>query len=336
MGSFLTKKQKEELLNELHLEKNNKCSNRIRVILLSDEGEPVSRIAKYFFLDEGTVRNYQNRYKKRGLEGLIIDDHSGRSSYLSTEQKKELILELDSKIYPSAKKVIEYVKKRFGVSYTVNGMSSLLRSLGFSYKKPKGVPGKADTKKQKEFIKKYKRLKKKGLVYFADSTHPRLNPVLSTDWIRKGFEFKVKTNSGRARVNINGAIEIKTLDVVTRSCEVVDKYSMCDLLKAVRLRHPLAKVLYLILDNAPYNRSYEVRNLAKSLRIKLVYLPSYSPNLNPIERFWKFVKKKAIANNYFPDVETFRRELMLFLRGVRKYRSELSSLINDNFHIMET
>ena len=208
--------------------------------------------------------------------------------------------------------------------YTVGGMTSLLHHWGFSYKKPKGVPGKAKSEEQKAFVRKYKRLKKKeGLIYFADSTHPMLNPVLSSGWIRKGKEFDVKTNSGRQRVNINGAIEINTLSVVSRSCKRVNGNSMCDLLRAIRLKHPKAKKIHLILDNAGYNRSYKVKDLAKELGIKLIYLPAYSPNLNPIERLWKFMKKRVMANRYYPDMETFQEELMLFLRGIRKHKGRI-------------
>ena len=240
-------------------------------------------------------------------------------------------------MYPTTKSVISHIKKEFGVVYTVGGITTLLHKLGFSYKKPKGVPGKAKTEEQEAFVKKYNRVKKKGLVYFlADSTHPMLNPILSAGWIRKGKEYEVKTNSGRQRVNINGAIEMKTLNVVSRSCKRVNGSSMCDLLRAIRLKHPKARKVHLILDNAPYNKSNQVRDLALELKIKILYLPAYSPNLNPIERLWKFMKKEVMANRYFPDLETFQRELMLFLRGIRKHRQELSTLITDNFHIVKT
>lgn len=146
----------------------------------------------------------------------------------------------------------------------------------------------------------------------------------------------MKTNSGRQRVNINGAIEINSLDVVARSCTTVNKFSMCDLLRAIRSRHSGEEKIYLVLDNAPYNRSYVVRDLAKELSIRILYLPPYSPNLNPIERLWKFVKKKVIANEYFPDLPSFRTEIMLFIRGIRKYKSELSTLITDNFQALGT
>ena len=255
---------------------------------------------------------------------------------LSSEEQSKLIVELESKVYLTTKSIIFYVSKEFGVIYKVGGMTRLLHKLGFSYKKPKGVPGKAKTEEQEAFVKEYNRVKKKGLVYFADSTHPMLNPVLSAGWIRKGQEFDIKTNSGRQRVNINGAIELNTLNVVSRSCKKVNGRSMCDLLRAIRLRHPKARRICLILDNAPYNKSNRVRDFALELRIKILYLPPYSPNLNPIERLWKFMKKRVMANRYYPDIETFQRELMLFLRGIRKHKSELSTLITDNFHIVKT
>ena len=88
MEEFLTKKQKKELLSEFRLEKNRKYADRIRVILLLNLGESSSDIARFLFLDEGTVRNYKNRYKKGSLERLLNDYHTGRSSYLSPKEQK--------------------------------------------------------------------------------------------------------------------------------------------------------------------------------------------------------------------------------------------------------
>ena len=108
----------------------------------------------------------------------------------------------------------------------------------------------------------------------------------------------------------------------------------CVLLRAIKAKNLDEEKIYLVLDNAPYNRSRVVRDLAARLEIRLLYLPPYSPNLNPIERLWKFVKQKVMANIYFPDLETFRSEIMMFMRGIRKYRKELSTLITDNFQIL--
>jgi len=336
MDEFLTKPERQELLSELRRESNRKFADRIRVILLLDQGKSFAQIAEFLFIDEGSVRNYKKRYKEGGIEKLVNDHYVGRTAYLSEKQQMALVLELESAVYPNTKSIIEYVKCTFGIIYTAGGMTSLLHKLGFSYKKPKGVPGKAKADAQQRFINQYNGVKSHGPVYFADSTHPMLNPVLSSGWIRKGEDFEVKTNSGRQRVNINGAIEINSLSVVARSCDTVDKSSMCELLRAIRTRHPVDQKLYIVLDNAAYNRSAKVRCLAKELNIRILYLPPYSPNLNPIERLWKFMKQKVMANQYFPDLSTFRRKIMLFMRGIRKYKDELSTLITDNFQIVGT
>ena len=182
-------------------------------------------------------------------------------------------------------------------------------------------------------MNQYRGAKAHGPVYFADTTHPMLNPVLASGWIKKGQDVVVKTNSGRQRVNINGAIELSNLDVIARTCKTVNP--MCELVHAIRRKNPKEKNLYLVLDHAAYNRAISVRKLAKRLNIKILYLPPYSPNFNPIERLWKFMKKKMLANIHYEKISEFKKSLSEFFRGIRKYRSELETLLTDRFQIMQ-
>jgi len=176
----LSKAQRAELLSELRLERSRKYADRIRVILLLDQGKPVKQIAEFLFMYEGSLRNYRCRYEEGGVERLVNDHYIGRKAFLTDEQQLLLILELESKVYPTTKSVIEFIKSEFGVTYSVGGVTNLLHQLGFSYKKPKGVPGKANAEAQRKFINQYNAVKAHGPVYFADSTHPMLNPVLSS------------------------------------------------------------------------------------------------------------------------------------------------------------
>lgn len=335
MNQFLTTTQRQELLGELSLENNRRFADRIRVILLLDEGRQIKHIAAFLFLDEGTVRNWRKRYKDGGVEKLLNDHYVGRTCLLDEDQLSKLSAELSSQVYPTTRSVIDYVFSTFGIKYSTGGMTDLLHRLGFSYKKPKGVPAKADKLEQQKFINRYNGVKIHGPVYFGDSTHPMLNPVLSAGWVKKGEDAFVKTNSGRQRVNINGAIDILSKDVITRSCETVNQGSIRELLRAIRRKNPTEKHLYLVLDNARYNHSKSVRGLAKEIGIKILYLPPYSPNLNPIERLWKFMKKKMIANRQYETIDEFRQALSEFFRGIRKYRSELETLITDNFQVVQ-
>ena len=337
MGKFLKLSQRKELLEELRLEKSRRYAERIKVILLLDDGKTYKSIAEYLFLDEGTIANYRKRYKNGGLEELINDYYTGKRAALSEIQQKILIDDLQSKIFPTTKSVIAHVKIKFGVKYSRGGMTELLHRIGFSFKKATPVPGKANKEKQQKFINQYNGVKPHGLVYFGDSTHPEFAPTITYGWIKKGENFEVKTNSGwRKRVNISGAIEINSLDVIARSFDTVNKDSVCEILRAIRRKNPDQEKIYFVLDGAAYNRSWKVRSLAKKLNIRILYLPPYSPNLNPIERLWKFMKKKVTANRYFEEYDDFKKSLMEFFRGIRKYHSELETLITDNFSIIGT
>jgi hypothetical protein len=104
------------------------------------------------------------------------------------------------------------------VSYSLSGITDLLHRLGFSYKKAKAVPGKAKKEEHELFILEYYRKKQEGQIYSPTQAHPHHNPVINYGWIKKGEEFEVLTdNSSRYNLNINGAFDIESLDVVTRS-----------------------------------------------------------------------------------------------------------------------
>jgi len=337
MQGFLTPDQRAELLHELKVERHAKYSDRIKTILLLDQGITYQSIALHLFLDEGTIRNYRKRYVDGGILGLVTDTYSGKRSHLTDKEKEQLSNYLQSKICMDTKEVAAYIQKSFAVTYSISGVTALLHSMGFTYKKTKPVPGKAKKEDQELFIEAYNRLKSKnGKIYFADSTHPLHNAVISYGWIKKGEDFKILCNSGRHRLNINGAVDIENLDVITRTCDWVNADSICELLRAIRAKNPDDKKITLIMDNAAYNRSGKVKILARKLKINLFYLPPYSPNLNPIERLWKFMKKKVLYNKYYEHLSEFEAACMNFFRGIRKYRCELVTLLTDNFQILGT
>ncbi len=96
-------------------------------------------------------------------------------------------------------------------------------------------------------------------------------------------------------------------------------------------RFPHKKVIHLFVDNARYYRSKEVQKYLENSRIKMHFLPPYSPNLNPIERLWKFLKKQVIKSNYTPDPNVFRQRIDDFFHEIHNYKEQLQSLINTNF-----
>lgn len=79
----------------------------------------------------------------------------------------------------------------------------------------------------------------------------------------------------------------------------------------------------------------EVRKVAKEMGIELIFLPPYSPNLNLIERLWKFFRKKVLYNRYYEKFNDFKIACEDFFKNIRKYKNELQSLLTENFQILD-
>jgi transposase len=147
----------------------------------------------------------------------------------------------------------------------------------------------------------------------------------------------LKSNGGRKRVNIHGAVNIETKDIVTDFPKSVNKKSTDRLCRKIEAKHPNAEKIHLFIDNASY---YTARWLLEQLKLRkskivLHFLPTHSPNLNIIERLWKFLKKKILYNTYYEKFEDFLSACKNFFRCRTKYRAELRSLLTENFQLFE-
>jgi transposase len=142
----------------------------------------------------------------------------------------------------------------------------------------------------------------------------------------------VRSPSGRERFNVLGALHATTQRLVTVcNAGYINSESVCELLtKLAALRTDLP--ITAIMDNARYQRCALVIETAKALGIELLFLPSYSPNLNLIERLWKFVKKKALYSKYYPTFAEFKRAISDVLDQTHtSYRDDLRSLLTLKF-----
>lgn len=95
------------------------------------------------------------------------------------------------------------------------------------------------------------------------------------------------------------------------------------------------KKIVIILDNAKYQHCYKVVEFAELIWIELMFLPPYSPNLNLIERLWKFIKKTLYENRYYSTFEEFKLVTDNFLENFGNYSEEVWNLINWKFQIMK-
>ena len=177
-------------------------------------------------------------------------------------------------------------------------------------------------------------VKGKGHVFFVDAAH-FVHASFRCCW-RSFLPVCVRAASGRQRFNVLGAWDAvgRRLVSVTNTT-VVNQETRCEMLRkiaALGLKGPVR----LALDNAKYQRAKAVRALAKKLGLTLVFLPSYSPNLNLIERLWKFTKRQALYGRHHPDFASFRSAIETTLAELSDPHAEkLKTLMTHNFQRFE-
>lgn len=340
MINRLTKKQRLKLHHAHRQESLARYAYRINVILLLDSSWPIHKISEALLLDPKTIKRYESLYKEGGIELLCSDNYAGRECSLSEEEQEDLKNELKRKIYLTTEEIISFVKKTFGIEYSSGGMVNLLHRIGFSYKKPNLVPGKAYEVAQREFLKEMDHLKStknpEDKLLFMDGVHPQHNSLPAYGWLPKGEETKLKSNTGRQRANLSGALDSETHEVIVHEHKTLNAEATISFLSILERRYSDAPTIYIILDNAGYYKGEKIREYLKNSRIKLVFLPPYAPNLNLIERLWKFFKKQVLYNQYYETFSEFRDACLKFFhkKNLRKFKCQLDALLTDNFQIV--
>lgn len=170
----------------------------------------------------------------------------------------------------------------------------------------------------------------KRTVLFVDAAHFVLCPFLGFLWAFS--RIFIRAPAGRNRFNVLGALNAITHELtLVFNDTYINAQSVCDLLRKIADLY-VGLPITIILDNARYQKCKLVQELALSLNIELLYLPPYSPNLNLIERVWKFVKKKCLWSKYYSNFKDFKEAIMDCLNQTHTtYKNELKSLLNLKF-----
>lgn len=172
---------------------------------------------------------------------------------------------------------------------------------------------------------------------FFDPTHQVHNTVNGNCWQTKGKKGTVilSSNTGRKRISVLGAI-----DSITGDCTVITTENNCDkdmvilTFNEIRKKYSDGKDIVIILDNASYNHAYKTVEEAALLGIRLIFLPTYSPNLNLIERLWKFLKKIVLKNKYYKTFNEFRNAIESFFVNIQIHKKNIMKLLNHKFEII--
>jgi transposase len=308
---------------------------KLLVIRMHNEGAENRFIAKCLRLSINTPLAYIKEFQAGGIAALVEDRFYRPSSSLEPFWSC-LRCSFMAAPVANAKQAMARIEAMTGIRLSESQVRRAMNRLGLVLRKAAPIPGKADPQLQFDFYRTemLPRLEEasagKRKVFFVDAAHFVLGAFLGMIWCFA--RIFIRTSPGRQRYSILGAVDAHSKQLITvRTTGNIQGAAVCELLELIRKRNPGVPVT-VVLDNAPYQHSREVRARACALEIELLYLPAYSPNLNLIERLWKLVKKKCLSNRFYNDFQKFKEAIDACLDNLnRKGRREMKTLLSLNF-----
>ena len=296
-------------------------------------------IAAIAAVHPNSVTNCLKEYQQGGLDAVRQLHFYQPQSEL---QGHQMTLKAYFEQHPCAslKEAAAKIEELTGLKRSLPQVEKFLKKMGLKCRKVGCLPAKTDPEQQADFLSQQlqPRLAEaqagQRAVFFVDAAHFVLAPFLGFLWcFARVF---IPAPAGRQRFNVLAALNAVTHDLVLVSNDTyITATSVCALLyqlAALNLTVPIT----LVLDNARYQRCALVQDLAATLHIELLYLPAYSPNLNLIERLWKFVKKEALYSKYYQNFAAFKAAITEVLNETSdKHKQALDSLLTLNFQTFE-
>jgi transposase len=338
----LTPHQRDKIEQRRRQAQDRRIYQRLSAVLWSDAGRSREEIAELVGVSTRQVGQWLRIFRNKGLDELCTLHYRGDPGKLRPAQVERLKHQIARGVFHNAEQVRTWVQDTFGVTYSATGIKELLRRIGASYHKVSGFFWKADVEEQKKFVRKYRRHKREAgpttRRYFVDACHPVWGvDLLYSCWLLVGQRYYVGVGNGRKRLNILGAYCPEDHDYVDLRLtkQNITGEQFVKLLEAMRAKHPDTEEFILYLDNAKYYSKPVVREwLARHREFRLVFLPAYSPNLNLIERLWRFLRKKALSR-WHRTFEAMQEAVAEVLDHLGSYRDELATLMTERFPIVE-
>jgi len=337
----LTAQERKELIKLEKQIPHKGVAIRIRIILALDLGYTAKEIAEILLLDGDTITKWDKQYEQsRYLSDWLGTENNGWQGKLTKQQEVMVDKYVKDNVITDCQQVAEYIQSTTGITYTKDGIAKLLHRLDFVYKQVIGIPGKLNEEKQMAFVKAYEELKEKKkadeVILFGDGVHPTHNLHKTKAWIKKGEEKQVRTNTGRGRLNINGVLDPETLEVTVHYSKTINAQETIKFFDELQERYH-EKNIKLIVDNATYYKNKDVKAYlaCDNCHIKLIFLPPYSPNLNFIERLWKYMKKYIIGVKYREKFKQFEDDIHYFFDHIDQHDKKLRQFIGTELHLVQ-
>lgn len=300
-------------------------------------------IARIVGREYKTVLAWAKAYNEHGLEGLESDNPPGRPSKLTGEQLDEVkhTVQMSPRSLGlkfsnwTCKNLAWWINRTFHVRLCKEAVRLILHKLGFVLIKPAYKYVLADKHERKRFLRRLRRkiskLTNNDLLMFLDEATVKQHSILKSKWMLKGSKEYIETFGNHAKVNVLGAI----CNALGKTFHMKSKKLNSDVFMKF-VNHLIAcnpgKHLVIVMDNAPWHKSKKVTKFLENIKnvVEVLWLPAYSPDFNPIEQLWKFMKS-IIANYFFATIEELKNALTEFFKGLFHKKEKIMTLCSADY-----
>ena len=282
---------------------------RAKALLAYYKGMPIETVADCYDVSAKSVKRWVKRFERTGK--VKDGKREGRPKKLSQKEEaevKEIISEQKERIW-TGRHVCELIMSLFGVVFSVKYLPELLRRLGLSWQKAMHQLVQRDERKRRQWLEERlpelyeKQLKEGWRLFYQDEVGFQTEGTLSHSWGVRGEKIEVKNYGRQGRVNLIGALEVGTglfHGILTRFSVNATRFRryLCHLKREM----PQDKLI-LICDNASFHHARWLKAWLAEQQdwLQLAFLPAYSPDFNPIERLWRWLKEEYVHNRCWPS-----------------------------------
>ncbi len=338
MASNNTKEKLEELkrLRRRYKKENNADALlRTQALIALYSGKDIKLVAEVFGVSVKTIRNWRRKFEQSG--GLEDKERTGRPPKLSKEQLeiiKKFITEHKEQVW-TARRILNMIICLYGVVFSVKYLPELLRQIGLSFHKAVHLLFRKNEEKRRKWIqetlpKLYKdKIKEGWRIFYQDEVGFATQGTLARTWGPVGEKIEIKNYGRHGRVNLIGALELGTGEfhgVLTKFRVTAQRFRrfICHMKRKMRE----AKII-LICDNAPFHKAKWLQEWVgeNSKWLRLEFLPGYSPDFNPIERLWKYVKGEYLHNRCWSTQKGLKKYLEIMIEELPEKVEEIKGVM---------
>jgi transposase len=314
-----------------------RCLIRLQALLAYYRQQPLQRIAQCYDLGMKTLRRWIRRYEAEGLGSVADSRRSGRPCALTPEQRALLKAEMqrDNQRVWVARHVAALLHTLFGVTYSAGYLPELLRGLGMSFRKAVAFLVRRDGEKRRAWLEEKlpeifrRKLEDGWRVFYQDEVGFQTEGTLACTWGLRGRAVNVANHGRHGRMNLIGAFELGTglFHGVLTSFRV-NAMRFRRFIVSLKRRLGTDKIL-LVCDNASFHKAKDLTAWAESQAdwLRMEFLPAYSPDFNPIERLWRWIKTGCTHNRCWPSKQALRQHLRESLQAMPTQAQALQSLM---------